>query len=41
MPEGDALAEMCLLSLPQKIQWEEEEGPLPLESPGINAGCHR
>lgn len=39
MPEGDALDEMCLLSLPQKVQWKEEEGPLALES--INAACGR
>lgn len=41
MPEGDAWDEMHLLSLSQKVQWEEEEGPLPSESTSINAGRGR
>ena len=41
MPEGDALDEMHLPSLSQKVQPEEDEGCLPLESTSINAGCGR
>lgn len=41
MPEGDALDEMCLPTLSQKVHRDEDEGPLPSESTSINEGCGR
>lgn len=38
VPEEDALDEMCLLSLSQKVHHEEEEHPLSLESARISPG---